>query len=428
MYIEEKRSSAFGLSLALFDYVFLDTCSLMEEEFPEFMERLWNSKDYWKISTHIVLLSAVNAELEEKVNDPNPVKRIGAIRALKILKQDAGMGGTKLLEHEKKTKDTFADNSITNMVNRYRLDKKVLVITQDRKLARDLLKLNEMESQHGIPVQVFTIKEEGFISPIKDALEQTASQKQPNLSAHHLPQGKKKETQKEETVRNKALDKTGKGGKEQGKNPLPEVLRGRGKEKPLSRNPLPKPLKAGDTLVAVPALNFLTAPTLEEALRKAASDANILIRADSVEYIPLVHGPYNIKESDLNKALSSFTIIPGERKELSLQKATFVVEKRRDYRVAFKKEEKKDPPKKAKETSPSKVQTKKGKEESPALKEALRYEKILMANLSNSLVTKERKLQDIQEQSARLRALKPSERSKCKYGLHMLQVESKKLR
>ena len=136
----------------------------------------------------------------------------------------------------------------------------------------------------------------------------------------------------------------------------------------------------------------------------------------------------HIKESDLNKALSSFEILPGERKELSLQKATFVVEKRRDYRVAFKKEEKKDLPKKAKETSPSKVQTKKGKEESPALKEALRYEKILMANLSNSLVSKERKLQDIQEQSARLRALKPSERSKCKYGLHMLQVERKKLR
>ena len=47
MYIKEKYSSALAKIITNFDQVYLDTCSLMEESFPEFMDYLDGSREYW---------------------------------------------------------------------------------------------------------------------------------------------------------------------------------------------------------------------------------------------------------------------------------------------------------------------------------------------------------------------------------------------
>lgn len=167
------------MALSGFNYVFLDTCSLMDDEFPEFMEVLKDSKDYLDKNVHIVLLEQVMNELEKNKLSTDPEPRIGAIRALKIIAKDSGLFGKKILEHWKadpKEEQEFADNVITNRANTLRLNSKVMVITQDRKLARDLLHLNEMESQHGRALKVFTLLPGGEIGPIKDAIARARGQ------------------------------------------------------------------------------------------------------------------------------------------------------------------------------------------------------------------------------------------------------------
>ena len=88
------------MALSGFNYVFLDTCSLMDDEFPEFMEVLKDSKDYLDKNVHIVLLEQVMNELEKNKLSTDPEPRIGAIRALKIIAKDSGLFGKKILEIE----------------------------------------------------------------------------------------------------------------------------------------------------------------------------------------------------------------------------------------------------------------------------------------------------------------------------------------
>ncbi len=481
MYIEEKKSSAFGLILAGFDYVFLDTCSLMEEEFPEFMELLWNSKDYWKNSVHIVLLSAVLHELEKKEEDTNPVTRIGAIRALKILKADAARGGSKLLEHEKKNKATFADNAIYNYVNEYRLEKRILVVTQDRKLARDLLHLNQMESQHGQLVSVYSLKSGGEISPIKDALSNKETihnpssqgkSKKPNLSKElslilkkdqelflMRKEGNEKKIFSLVSTQIKRLQSISKEETsllnlhysfsklmEWKKNLETSLLKvkpslslqkrnNEGSFAKISRpidakrstlipvkNPV-KEIRVGDKISSSIHAAFYSGSTLEEAIRKAISENHVILRADEIAYVPMIHGPYDLTEGNLKDALKNFTLPAGIEKELLIHNVIFHVKKVQTYFASLDGLKKKEeaPKKKIRPTSRPK------KEESEALKEAKRFEFILMANLSNPKVTGERKKKDLLEQIARLRKLKPSERSKLKMGIHLLQQENKKI-
>ena len=70
------------MALSGFNYVFLDTCSLMDDEFPEFMEVLKDSKDYLDKNVHIVLLEQVRTidkhRLKEKMGklDDDAMQRV----------------------------------------------------------------------------------------------------------------------------------------------------------------------------------------------------------------------------------------------------------------------------------------------------------------------------------------------------------------
>ncbi len=164
MFSDENKASSLARFLTNYDYVILDTCSLMEDSFPSWLDTLNQAKDYLTEDFVITVPEAAVAELKKHSHDRKNVdKRIPAIRALKIYKEAKRL---KLLVASKKSHNqNFADNAIYSQVCEDRLTKKILVITQDKKLATDLKNLNNLNSQRGRKVSVFKVNQEGSLEP-----------------------------------------------------------------------------------------------------------------------------------------------------------------------------------------------------------------------------------------------------------------------
>ncbi len=164
MFSDENKASSLARFLMNYDYVILDTCSLMEDSFPSWLDTLNQAKDYLTEDFVITVPEAAVAELKKHSHDRKNVdKRIPAIRALKIYKEAKRL---KLLVASKKSHNqNFADNAIYSQVCEDRLTKKILVITQDKKLATDLKSLNNLSSQKGRKVSIFKVNQEGKLEP-----------------------------------------------------------------------------------------------------------------------------------------------------------------------------------------------------------------------------------------------------------------------
>ena len=162
MYKDEKKSSSLAEQIAPFDYLIVDTCSLMDPNFPDWMDILAGAKSYLNPKQPILVFYKCVEELKKHAaNKEDASKRIAAKRALKILRHAKWK---KLLTVTKKDKtQNFADNAIFVQASYDRLNKRLAVITQDKSLATDLLRLNEQMSQHGFRVYVFKIGENGTL-------------------------------------------------------------------------------------------------------------------------------------------------------------------------------------------------------------------------------------------------------------------------
>ena len=156
MYSDENKSSSLARFLNTFDYAIIDTCSLMDEAFPEWMDALRNAKAYRKKGQLILVPRRCYDELKKHARQTkDDSKRIDARRGLKILTHARLI---RLLTVTKKDKnENFADNAIYVKVCGDRLFSKILVITQDKKLASDLRALNSLKSQSGRPLEVCKI-------------------------------------------------------------------------------------------------------------------------------------------------------------------------------------------------------------------------------------------------------------------------------
>ncbi len=151
MYKEETKPSNLAKTLLIFDYVFVDTCSLMEDSFPAFMDLLVKSRSYWKGELKVVILGEVMEELKKhSANREKPDLRVSALRALKIINHDkARLFGRTFEIWKPKSDDGFLDNALYTIVSGLRIKNKILVITQDKTLARELRDMNNLESQRG---------------------------------------------------------------------------------------------------------------------------------------------------------------------------------------------------------------------------------------------------------------------------------------
>lgn len=168
MFIKEKKASELAELLNPFDYVILDTCSLMDENFPEWMDVLIDAKNYRKKGQQIVVFKTCIDELKKHLkNKKRDSKRIAAKRALKIVRHAKWR---KLLTVSKiKESQNFADNVIFVKVSADRIYSRVAVITQDKKLAYDLVNLNNLASQRGYKVFVYKIAPGGILENNKGA-------------------------------------------------------------------------------------------------------------------------------------------------------------------------------------------------------------------------------------------------------------------
>lgn len=164
MYSEEMKASSLAKLFAIYDLALVDTSSLMEDSFPAFMDILANSKDYWKDGFKVVLLGDCLDELKKHSQDKKnePLKAIAALQALKIIKKDQRR--KKTFEIRKSLRqDVFADAAIMSVATAEHIHNKVLVITQDKNLTKDLLNLNNLESQRGRWLKVYRLDVNGML-------------------------------------------------------------------------------------------------------------------------------------------------------------------------------------------------------------------------------------------------------------------------
>lgn len=165
---DEKRYAELARLLMNYDYLLIDTCSLMEEAFPDWMNVFEQTKRGYlkslKHDFHAIVPFRCYEELKNHVvnrdNTPEMIeKAIAAARALRVIKWARFK---KLLEITKKDKaENYADNAITVKVIHDRLTKRILIITQDKGLASDLLYWNHSQSQFGRFVAVYQFNNEG---------------------------------------------------------------------------------------------------------------------------------------------------------------------------------------------------------------------------------------------------------------------------
>lgn len=137
----------------------------MEESFLKLMDSLsiLRKDDYW--TEQITILSQCIDELKKHSKAKESNKRIDAKSALKIIHRDRWRDKIIKIDESTKAQGYFADKVLFNLVNDLRTRKRILIITQDKKLAFDLRSLNHLGSQKGRTVDVYKIRPDGTLEP-----------------------------------------------------------------------------------------------------------------------------------------------------------------------------------------------------------------------------------------------------------------------
>lgn len=305
-----------------YDYALIDTCSLMEDSFPLWMDRLATSKAKHKgRSAKIFVPKECVEELKGHTKSVEDfMKRSGALRALQILKGAKRMRLLGILKTQKKDHNakSFADHAIMMKLTADRLDKKVLVITQDKKLASDIIGLNGLLSQRGRFIDVAKIDVNGELVSNKGELllesnEQTKARFSNAKKVERAPQ----------TVSKPAAPSATKPETKPAEAKTPNV------EKP---KPVEAPKKEVKPVVAAPVKTIVekapeekpttaspvysgTGKDLKAAFFSCAHSGGFLFRYPTIPYLAQFHGPADLIEGEEDKILESLQKNLGAPKE-----------------------------------------------------------------------------------------------------------------
>lgn len=204
-YQDEKKYSSLARILKDEDYVIIDTCSLMEDSFPEFLDILEETKkEYLDVLPVYVLDSSIEELKKHAANKEQKDKKIAAKQAIRIIDRARRKKTIDIIsvvsggrDKDKKAKDEeyyFADVEIISKVTLDRTQYQILVITQDKKLASDLLNLNNSQAVHGSKVRVYKIEANAELSENKGEEKPTRKagssvlNKETSKSSHSKPQ------------------------------------------------------------------------------------------------------------------------------------------------------------------------------------------------------------------------------------------------
>lgn len=358
MYNEELKSSKLAQFLNDYDYVFVDTCSLMEDSFPLFMDYLSKSKEYWKEDLQVIVLGECVEELKKHAKEKEKDRKIAALRALKIIRHDKWHKKTFTIT--KAEGSSFADNAIFTKVSGLRIHNKILVITQDKTLTTDLLKLNRLDSQKGRYLSVYRLTPHSELekNPGENG-EKTFNKKHETSSFQKVEKDNKtvalNKAQKVIIEEDNKLAKNLSNPNYKTKNKIKDIDNQLSKLNKLDENSLSSlnlrfskedllkkkeellPSKKGEkkeNKKETSSVIVTTGASPSEALKRLALNYHSIVRDPSVSYVGAVHGNLDLTSDDLKK-VDQLAVSKGN---FSYNKGnvTYSFEKGKEYSVSCK--------------------------------------------------------------------------------------------
>lgn len=146
--------------LVLEKKILIDTCSLMHDKCADVIGQMIPAME--KHGKKLLVPEKVIAELNKHHRcRTDPGKAAAADRALGLCRLLKARG---CLSVRGESRDNFADNTFYVALSQYRTKYHMLLITQDRGLTRDVLKLNEVRSVKGYPIEVMYVNAGGGLS------------------------------------------------------------------------------------------------------------------------------------------------------------------------------------------------------------------------------------------------------------------------
>ncbi len=149
--------------------IFIDTCSLLHPAADKFWMNIIPFLEKYQAKV-IIPFRSVEELQKHAANKEDADLARRSNNTLKILVQLRNAGYIEL--RGEKT-DNFADNVFQVVFTKFRMTHKLLLITQDRDLARDILSLNESKAVRAYPVHVQRVNRYGFLSGFKANEEQS---------------------------------------------------------------------------------------------------------------------------------------------------------------------------------------------------------------------------------------------------------------
>lgn len=358
MYNEELKSSKLAQFLNDYDYVFVDTCSLMEDSFPLFMDYLSKSKEYWKEDLQVIVLGECVEELKKHAKEKEKDRKIAALRALKIIRHDKWH--KKAFTITKAEGSSFADNAIFTKVSGLRIHNKILVITQDKTLTTDLLKLNRLDSQKGRYLSVYRLTPHSELekNPGENG-EKTFNKKHEASSFQKVEKDNKtvalNKAQKVIIEEDNKLAKNLSNPNYKTKNKIKDINNQLSKLNKLDANSLSalnlrfskedllkkkeellpsKKREKKENKKETSSVIVTTGASPSEALKRLALNYHSIVRDPSVSYVGAVHGNLDLTSDDLKK-VDQLAVSKGN---FSYNKGnvTYSFEKGKEYSVSCK--------------------------------------------------------------------------------------------
>ena len=179
--IEETKQQQAASNLAYYvntHKLFIDTCSLLHFRIDQFLENI--TPLLQETGNQLIISTRVIDELVK--HQGNPTNQELADKAKHGLLLLQKLQQQNLIEIRGEETDNFADNVFAVIFTKFRLSHRLLLITQDGNLAKDILSLNEVRSAKGHKVAVKRINKHGFLSNFYFNQDDLSQENQPDNS------------------------------------------------------------------------------------------------------------------------------------------------------------------------------------------------------------------------------------------------------
>ena len=143
--------------------IFMDTCSILHFAADKFWLNIIPLLRQYQNKIIIPLRSIEELQKHESNTRDSELAK-NAKNCLRLMKKLINAG---FVEIRGEQGDNFADNVFQVVFTKFRMTHKLLLITQDNDLAKDIIALNSNKSVKANPVQVKRINQYGFFSNFK---------------------------------------------------------------------------------------------------------------------------------------------------------------------------------------------------------------------------------------------------------------------